>query len=46
MPYEATRATNMGGNFMVGFENSKNSEGGQKFMEWLYTQKIILSYVN
>ncbi len=22
---------------MVGFENSKNSEGGQKFMEWLYT---------
>ena len=37
MPYETTRATNMGGNFMVGFENSKNSEGGQKFMEWLYT---------
>lgn len=36
MPYQETRATNMGGNFMVGFNNGKNSEGGQKFIEWLY----------
>ncbi len=37
MPYEKVRATNMGGNFMVGFENSKNKEGGKAFIEWLYT---------
>lgn len=37
MPYKETRATNMGGNFMVGFENSKNSKGGKEFIEWLYT---------
>ncbi|MCD5003681.1 sugar ABC transporter substrate-binding protein [Enterococcus saccharolyticus] len=36
MPYEETRATNMGGNFLAGFENSKNSEEGKKFIEWLY----------
>lgn len=36
MPYEETRATNMGGNFMVGFENSANSEGGKEFVSWLY----------
>ena len=36
MPYEEVRATNMGGNFMVGFENSANSEGGKKFISWLY----------
>ena len=36
MPFEDVRATNMGGNFMVGFENSSNSEGGKAFIEWLY----------
>lgn len=36
MPYEEVRATNMGGNFMVGFENGKNPEGGKAFIEWLY----------
>lgn len=36
MPYEEQRATNMGGNFIVGFENSQNSEGGKAFIEWLY----------
>lgn len=39
MPYEETRATNMGGNFMVGFKDSKNSEGGKKFIDWLYTKE-------
>lgn len=39
MPYEKERATNMGGNFMVGFTNGKNTEGGQKFIEWLYTSE-------
>lgn len=36
MPYEELRATNMGGNFMVGFENGSNPEGGRDFIEWLY----------
>ncbi|MGP6139899.1 ABC transporter substrate-binding protein [Jeotgalibaca sp. A127] len=36
MPYEEVRATNMGGNFMVGFENGANPEGGRAFIEWLY----------
>jgi len=36
MPYEEVRATNMGGNFMVGFENGSNPEGGRDFIEWLY----------
>ena len=36
MPYEELRATNMGGNFMVGFENGGNPEGGRDFIEWLY----------
>ena len=39
MPYEETRATNMGGNFMVGFKDSKNREGGKKFIDWLYTKE-------
>lgn len=39
MPYEETRATNMGGNFMVGFNNGKNSKGGKKFIDWLYQPK-------
>lgn len=36
MPYDKVRATNMGGNFMVGFENGKNPEKGKEFIEWLY----------
>lgn len=36
MPYEEVRATNMGGNFMIGFENGSNPEGGRAFIEWLY----------
>lgn len=36
MPYEEHRATNLGGNFMVGFENGANPEGGRAFIEWLY----------
>lgn len=36
MPYEEVRATNMGGNFMIGFENGANPEGGRAFIEWLY----------
>lgn len=36
MPYEEVRATNMGGNFLVGFENGSNPEGGRAFIEWLY----------
>lgn len=39
MPYEKVRATNMGGNFLVGFENSQNSEEGKKFIEWLYQEE-------
>jgi alpha-1,4-digalacturonate transport system substrate-binding protein len=36
MPYKEMRATNLGGNFMVGFENGSNPEGGRDFIEWLY----------
>lgn len=36
MPYQEVRATNMGGNFLVGFENGANPEGGRAFIEWLY----------
>ena len=36
MPYKEVRATNLGGNFMVGFENGSNPEGGRDFIEWLY----------
>ncbi|HLR92764.1 MAG TPA: sugar ABC transporter substrate-binding protein [Atopostipes sp.] len=36
MPYDEHRATNLGGNFMVGFENGANPEGGREFIEWLY----------
>lgn len=36
MPYKELRATNLGGNFMVGFENGSNPEGGRDFIEWLY----------
>ncbi|WP_261805872.1 ABC transporter substrate-binding protein [Lapidilactobacillus luobeiensis] len=39
MPYEKTRATNMGGNFLVAFKNSANSTGGKKFVKWLYKKE-------
>lgn len=38
-PYEETRAVNMGGNFITGFNNSKNSEEGEKFIKWLYEEE-------
>ncbi|WP_313509539.1 sugar ABC transporter substrate-binding protein [Enterococcus sp.] len=38
-PAQETRAVNMGGNFIAGFNNSKNSEEGQKFIEWLYEEE-------
>lgn len=36
MPYEKTRATNLGGNFIVAFKNGKNPTGAKKFIKWLY----------
>lgn len=39
MPYEKVRATNMGGNFMVAFDNSKNTDGAREFLNWLYEKE-------
>ncbi|MFU2190801.1 ABC transporter substrate-binding protein [Lacticaseibacillus paracasei] len=36
MPYVKTRATNLGGNFVISFKNGKNPSGGMKFLKWLY----------
>ncbi|MCP3030257.1 extracellular solute-binding protein [Halobacillus sp. A1] len=39
MPYEETRATNLGGNFTLGFEGTGNEEETKKFIEWLYQKE-------
>ncbi|MFC4402477.1 ABC transporter substrate-binding protein [Gracilibacillus xinjiangensis] len=39
MPYEDVRATNLGGNYLVGFEGSGKEEEAKKFIDWLYQKE-------
>ncbi|WP_163536405.1 sugar ABC transporter substrate-binding protein [Gracilibacillus sp. YIM 98692] len=39
MPYEEVRATNLGGNYLVGFEGSGQEEQAREFMDWLYQKE-------
>ncbi|MCA0991347.1 ABC transporter substrate-binding protein [Pseudalkalibacillus hwajinpoensis] len=36
MPYEEVRSTNLGGNYIVGFEGSGQEEETREFISWLY----------
>ncbi|SES05599.1 alpha-1,4-digalacturonate transport system substrate-binding protein [Gracilibacillus ureilyticus] len=39
MPYEDVRATNLGGNYLVGFEGSGQEEQAKEFIDWLYQKE-------
>lgn len=39
MPYEEVRATNLGGNYIVGFEGSGQEEETKEFIDWLYQKE-------
>ncbi|MFD2658434.1 ABC transporter substrate-binding protein [Gracilibacillus thailandensis] len=39
MPYEDVRATNLGGNYLVGFEGSGQEEDAKQFIDWLYQKE-------
>lgn len=39
MPTDKVRATNLGGNYLVGFEGSGQEEEAKKFIDWLYTKE-------
>ncbi|WP_163580766.1 ABC transporter substrate-binding protein [Gracilibacillus saliphilus] len=39
MPYEDVRATNLGGNYLVGFEGSGQEEEAKQFIDWLYQKE-------
>ncbi|WP_331460489.1 ABC transporter substrate-binding protein [Gracilibacillus suaedae] len=39
MPYEEVRATNLGGNYIVGFEGSGQEEQAKEFIDWLYQKE-------
>ncbi|MGP4039688.1 ABC transporter substrate-binding protein [Gracilibacillus sp. D59] len=39
MPYQDVRATNLGGNYLVGFKGSGQEEQAKKFIDWLYQKE-------
>jgi len=39
MPTDKVRATNLGGNYLVGFEGSGQEEEAKEFIDWLYTKE-------
>lgn len=39
MPYEEVRATNLGGNYLVAFEDSGVEDQAKEFIDWLYQKE-------
>lgn len=39
LPYEEVRATNLGGNYLVGFDGSGQEEMAMEFIDWLYQKE-------